>query len=114
MIAWNIHRAPIPAVQTIPLHVAVVHAGDRICHVTAATSAAGLADRLGEYVRGQAKYQLWPEETKRVLELLSGGRAQEAVEYYFSRVGPRWGWERLETTHVELPLPADAREAEHQ
>lgn len=104
-------RATPPAGGTIPLHVAVVHGGSGICHVAAATSAADLTNRLGEYVRGQAKYQLWPEETKRVLELLAAGRPQEAVEYYFSSVGPRWGLERLALTQLELPLPADPRAA---
>lgn len=97
-------RATPSAVETIPLHVAVVHAGNAICHVAAATSAAELAERLGEYVRDQAQYQLWPEETKRVHELLAADRAREAVELYFSKVGQRWGVEHLAVTQLELPL----------
>ncbi|CAN5436509.1 hypothetical protein BH24GEM3_BH24GEM3_04850 [soil metagenome] len=112
MTVSDTRRAAPPGVGMIPLHVAVVHAGSGICHVAAATSAADLAERLGEYVRDQATYQLWPEEETRVRDLLSDGRPQEAVDYYFSVVGPRWGAERLDVTQLELPLQADSRQDE--
>jgi hypothetical protein len=41
----------LPSAVARRLHVAVVHSGGEICHVAAALSEAGLAARLGEYVR---------------------------------------------------------------
>lgn len=83
------------------LYIAVVLAGDEICHVTADISAPGLARRLGTYVREQADYQLGPEEAARARELLAAGRPDEAVELYFRHAG-RWAPERLETWQVDL------------
>lgn len=84
------------------LHIAVVHAGDEICHVTADVSAQGLADRLGRYVRDQVGYQLDSRAAARVLELLAEGRSREAVELYFRRAG-RWAPERLVTRRIPFP-----------
>lgn len=83
------------------LYIAVVLAGDEICHVTADTSASGLARRLGTYVGEQADYQLDHREAARARELLAAGRADEAVELYFRQAG-RWAPEHLETWQVDL------------
>lgn len=85
-----------------PLHVAVVHAGGAICHIAADLSEDGLEWRLGEYVRGQASWQLWPEDAADVLGLLADGRPGAAVDLYFEKAGARWGREELVRESVDL------------
>lgn len=110
MIEHEYHSSGCPAAN-IPVYVATVHTGHSVCHVTADTTVAGLTDRLGEYVRQHAVYQLWPEDTEHAMDLLSAGSPGEAVDFYFEKVGERWDRERLVVTFLELPLPARGREA---
>lgn len=83
------------------LHVAIVHAGGEICHVTADTSTEGLTRRLAAYVREQVRYQLPSADAARVLALLSEGSTEQAVELYFANVG-RWDPERLVIRRLDL------------
>lgn len=83
------------------VHVAVVHAGGEIAHVTAAPSARELAERLADYVRHNLDHQLWPSDADRVRGLLAEGRSGEAVSLYFASVG-KWDPERLETREMEV------------
>lgn len=87
------------------LHVAVVHSGDEICFVTAASSADALARRIADYVRDRAAHRLWPDDARAVEELLGMGLLREAASHYFGTVGRRWDNERLVVTAV----PAEAR-----
>lgn len=77
------------------MYVAVVHTGGTICRIYAAATAEQLAVRLGEYVRENATYQLWPADAERVLALLGADRTQDAVDFYFAAVGLRWDREQL-------------------
>lgn len=77
------------------MHVAVVHTRATICHICVAPTVEELVVHLGEYVRDNAPYQLWPADAERVLDLLGAGRAQDAVDLYFAAVGQRWDREEL-------------------
>lgn len=77
------------------VYVAVVHTRGTICHICAAPTAERLAVHLGEYVRENATYQLWPADAERVLALLQADRKQDAVALYFAAVGTRWDREEL-------------------
>lgn len=90
----------------VPVHVAVVQSGGRICHLVADTSSDGLTRQLAEYVRHSAGYQLWPRDSDRVASLLSSGHAEEAVELYFARTGERWDREELVVRPVLLSIEA--------
>lgn len=78
-----------------PVYVAVVQAAGAICHICVAATAERLARRLGNYVRRNATYQLWPADAERVLGLLAADRAQDAVDLYFASTGQRWDREEL-------------------
>ena len=78
-----------------PLHVAIVHGVDGIHYVAAADSAALLTTELALYVERQAGMQLYAEDARSVMQMLSGGEADRAVRFYFDRVGVRWDREWL-------------------
>lgn len=82
-------------------HIAVVHVGAEICFITGDVSTDGLAARVAEYIRERLFYQLEPRDADRVRLLLAEGRAGEAVDLYFQRVG-RWDHERLVTRQVSV------------
>lgn len=84
------------------VHVAVVHAGGTICHITAATSQEQLADRLGQYVRTNAPYQLWPADADRVMRFLKDNRSRDAIDVYFGAMGQRWDREQLVVRRTTL------------
>lgn len=92
-------RAEGPNRAVEVLHVAVVHVGDSICFLTAASTWVGLGDRLAVYVRGHAPLQLWPDDAGRVERLFAEERTWDAIRCYFERVGDRWDRERL-VVHV--------------
>lgn len=89
-------RRPDPCLEDVDdaLHVVVVHAGGDIGFVTASRTRSGLARRVAEYVRERAQL-LWPEDERRVQELLALGRFDEAGTHYFRTVGDRWDREQV-------------------
>lgn len=77
------------------LHVAVVYAHDGIRLLTAAHSSDAVAESLAAYIHGQADILLWPADAQRVRGLLKTGDTEEAITFYFARVGERWEREQL-------------------
>lgn len=77
------------------LYVAVVHTVGAIRLVTAASSRAGLAERLAGYARRHAGNQLWAGDARRLRRLCAAKQFDRAVELYFASVGERWDEEWL-------------------
>ena len=76
-------------------YVAAVHAPDGVRFATAAATRGELVSDLAEYVRDNARVQLWPADALRVRALLHLGELEAAVAHYFARVGERWDEEWL-------------------
>ncbi len=91
--------------------IAAVHAPDGVRLTVAAPTRDELVSRLAEYVRDNARLQLWPADALRVRALLHLGELDAAVAHYFARVGERWDEEWLVTAQVaaaEQPLARSA------
>jgi hypothetical protein len=71
-------------------HTAFVYAFDGVRFTASARSRRALMERLADYVRRHAGDRLWPQDARRVDQLLDGGAHEEAVELYFAVVGQRW------------------------
>lgn len=84
------------------LHVAVVHTRREICFVTAATSFDGLEERLAKYVQEHGRYQLWPDDLRRLDALLAAGERRAAIWLYFDSTGTKWDDERLRLEVVDF------------
>ncbi len=103
-----------PRLRVVPDHgpyIAAVAAPDGIRFTAAATTRDDLVSRLADYVRDNARVQLWPADTLRVRALLHVGELEAAVELYFDRVGERWDEEWLVAAQVEpgtVPLALSA------
>lgn len=93
-------------------YVAAVAALDGIRFTAAAPTRDELVRRLAEYVRENARVQLWPADALRVRALLHLGEIEAAVAHYFARVGGRWDEEWLVAAQVAdagaLPLARSA------
>ena len=103
-----------PRLRVVPDHgpyVAAVAAPDGIRFAAGAATRDELVDRLAEYVRDNARVQLWPADALRVRALLHLGDLEAAVAHYFARVGERWDEEWLVAAQVgasEVPLAKSA------
>ena len=85
------------------MHVAVVESCGEVRHVAVDASREGLVGQLACYVEARAPHTLWPEDAEQVGRLLAAGRGEEAVAWYFARVGHRWDPERLVVERVATP-----------
>ncbi len=84
------------------LEVGVI-SGPRTVHFVAAAQDRAILDaRLADYVAGNASIQLFPQDAKRVHELLAKRDYSAAVELYFSAVGRRWDPEWLSIRTVQV------------
>lgn len=85
------------------LEVAVVSGPRTVRFIAAARDRAVLEERLADYVAGNANIQLFPQDAKRVHDLLAARDYAAAVELYFAAVGRRWDpeWLLLHTVQVE-------------
>jgi len=84
------------------LHIAAVHANGGIRAIAAGWTEDQAVRRVAGYVRQNADQLLWPPESHQVHMLLDRGRLQEAIDFYFARVGGRWDREFLHTAVVRL------------
>lgn len=80
--------------------VAIVHGHDGVSFTAIAPTRTTLRTMLGDYVRRQARHQLWAVGSDLVLRLLESGKTEAAIETYFSLVGSRWDEEWLVTARV--------------
>ena len=71
-------------------HTGIVYALDGARFVAAAASRRALMRRLAGYVGRHAEQRLWPDDARRVQNLLAEAAHEEAVELYFALVGERW------------------------
>lgn len=94
--------------QKAHTYVAVVHGEQRIHSIMAAGTAEELTERVADYVRENARVQLYASEAERVLGLLAAGAVDPAVRFYFDRVGRKWDREWLHVDVVEASAPAEA------
>lgn len=79
----------------LELHVALVTGKDGIRLAVIEKSDDGMLRRLSDYVREEAPNALWPKDASQVSALLSAGRWETAIDFYFARVGNRWDQEFL-------------------
>lgn len=100
--------AATAAVERSHTFVAVVHGEQRIHSIMAAPTAAELTERVADYVRENARVQLYASEAERVTAMLAAGATDAAVRYYFDRVGRKWDREWLHVDVVEAAAPAEA------
>jgi hypothetical protein len=87
--------------RTDVLHVAAVYAHDGTRLLTASHSAKIVSQRVAACVASQAEILLWPADAHRVRALLEIGRTEEAIAWYFARVGQRWEREYLHREAVD-------------
>jgi len=87
--------------RTKVLHVAVVYAKDGIRLLTASHSARIVSERVAACIAIQAEALLWPADAQQVHSLLEIGRTEEAIAWYFDRVGERWEREYLHREEVD-------------
>ena len=104
-----------PRLRAVPDHgpyIAAVAAPDGIRFTTTAETRDELVSRLADYVRENARVQLWPGDALRVRAFLHLGDLEAAVAHYFARVGERWDEEWLVAAQVvesgEMPLARSA------
>lgn len=96
-------EAPGPiGVPPVQLHLAIVYASDGVRFVAAAGSPRAARRRVSRYVAEHAEALLWPEDARRVEQLLGRGCEAEAIETYFRCVGDRWDIEKLYLESVEI------------
>jgi hypothetical protein len=88
------------------VHLGIVHGADGIHFVAAGESRDALLQRLAGYVWSRADLELYPDDARRLGRLLKTGAAEDAVRFYFERVGRKWDREWL----VEGIMPV----AEHR
>lgn len=92
-----------PSVRSGPaaqVHVAVVHAADQICFVTASPIEEEMLRKVAQRMLEEAHFLLWENDAGRFRNLASEGRYREAVHFYFSRVGNRWDSQHLSVHRV--------------
>jgi hypothetical protein len=95
-----------PAVTRARVHIGIVHGADGIHFVAAGETRDALVQRLAGYVWSRADLELYPDDARRLGRLLKAGAAEDAVRFYFDRVGRKWDREWL----VEGVMPV----AEHR
>jgi hypothetical protein len=100
--SWEQRRAE--GKQPMMIHVAAVSSADGVHFLTAAHSAELLTAKLVEYVKQQVEWSLQFEEVTEFYRLLDSGEPEDAVRYYFERVGGRWGKESLSLEVVPATL----------
>jgi hypothetical protein len=88
------------------VHLGIVHGADGIHFVAAGETRDALLQRLAGYVWSHADLELYPDDARRLDRLLKTGAAEDAVRFYFDRVGQKWDREWL----VEGVMPV----AEHR
>jgi hypothetical protein len=81
------------------LHIAVVHGPEEVYLVAAASSREAVLRELCRQLAEEAHMQLWEEDAARFRALMERRGPDEAVDFYFSRVGQRWDPARL-SLHV--------------
>lgn len=78
-----------------PLHIAVVHGPEEVYLVAAAPSREAVLRELCRRLAEEAHMQLWKEDAVRFRALMDRAGPEDAVDFYFSRVGQRWDPARL-------------------
>lgn len=91
-----------PAGGAARLHVAVVHGSDEVYGVVAARDREALLRRLTDRLGRDVDLQLFRLDALRFRALVEEARLEEAVGFYFDRVGPKWDPARLQVETVEL------------
>src|SRR5687768_2896705 len=71
-------------------YTATIRASDGVRFTAAAATPELLTREIVAYVMSRGDYVLWPEDARRVRELIEAGEAAAAINLYFASVGDRW------------------------
>jgi hypothetical protein len=89
-----------PPYETAPKrdsqYTAVVHAADGVRFTAVARRPDELAARVVGYIRERCDDTLWPDDARRIHELIDDRSLYAAIALYFSNIGDRWDIEHLE------------------
>lgn len=92
------------------LHLGMVSATDGILFTAVERSADALRNRIAVFVRQRAETTLWPDDAAELKGLLAAGRSEDAIAFYFSRVGERWDREFLHREPIGVTYRDEVRQ----